>query len=370
MKKDKIMGTKKWIYWVSIGTVLIVIHKFLDNFSGIGMWISNLLSVLAPFIVAVLIAYILYAPCARVESILKNNKVKKGARQLSIAIVYTIASLLMAFILKFIIPAVINSVMDLINNVQNYYNGITTNEMEEAWAPFIQDNVLKPMVDYIQQIDFKAIVTPERIIEYLSSAIGAVKVVLDVFIAIICSIYILNEREQIIKFIDKLAKTSMSENGYRKFNRYFSKGNLIFFDFISSQVIDGIVVAIMMSIVMLLLRVKYAVLLGVLVGIFNLIPYFGAIFAVILAALITVLTGGWKQALIMTVIIIIVQQIDANIINPKITGSRLHISPLLVVFDVTVGGAYFGVAGMFLAVPTSVLIKLMIEDYIKNREVK
>ena len=370
MKKEKIMGTKKWIYWVSIGTVLIIIHKFLDNFTGIGMWVSNFLSVLAPFIVAILIAYILYAPCARIESILKNNKVKKGARQLSIAIVYVITAIILAFILKFIIPVVANSVMDLINNVQNYYNGITTNEIEESWAPFIKDNVLKPMVNYIQQIDFKAILTPERIAEYLSSAIGAVKVLVDVFIAIVCSIYILNEREQIIKFIDKLAKTSMTQNGYLRFNRYFSKGNLIFFDFISSQVIDGAIVAIMMSIIMLILRVKYAVLLGVLIGIFNLIPYFGAIFAVVLAALITVLTGGWKQALIMTIIIIIVQQIDANIINPKITGSRLHISPLLVIFAVTVGGAYFGVAGMFLAVPTAVLIKLMIEDYIKNKNIE
>ena len=116
------------------------------------------------------------------------------------------------------------------------------------------------------------------------------------------------------------------------------------------------------------MKVKYAILLGVLIGVFNLIPYFGAIVAVIIVALITVLTGGWRQALIMTLIIIIVQQIDANIINPRITGSKLHVSPLLIIFAVTVGGAYFGVIGMFLAVPTAVLIKLMLEDYINNKK--
>ena len=70
----------------------------------------------------------------------------------------------------------------------------------------------------------------------------------------------------------------------------------------------------------------------------------------------------------MVIITIIVQQIDANVINPRITGNALHVSPLLVVFSVTVGGAYFGVIGMFLAVPIAVLIKLMIDDFILAKE--
>lgn len=123
---------------------------------------------------------------------------------------------------------------------------------------------------------------------------------------------------------------------------------------------------------MLILKVKYAVLLGVIIGLFNLIPYFGAIFAVVVAALITILTGGFKQAIIVLIVMVVIQQIDANIINPKITSSKLNVSPLLVVFSVTIGGAYFGVIGMFLAVPVAVLIKLMVDDYItnKNKQIK
>ena len=69
----------------------------------------------------------------------------------------------------------------------------------------------------------------------------------------------------------------------------------------------------------------------------------------------------------MVIIITIVQQIDANIINPRITGSKLNVSPLLIIFSVTIGGAYFGIIGMFLAVPIAVLIKLMVTDYISNK---
>lgn len=367
MKKDKIMGTKKWVYWVSIGTVLIVIYKFFDNFSGIGHWLSNLFAILAPFLVAILMAYILYQPVTKVENQLKKIKKLKKPRSLAILIVYLIFGLLIFFLFKFIIPEMIASILDLINNVQYYYNGITTNELESKWAPFIMDNILKPMVEYIQQIDFKTVMTPERISGYLSSALGLFKALFSFFIAIICSIRLLSERERILKFIDKLAKTTMTENGYRKFNRYFKNGNEIFFKYFSSQLIDAVVVAVLMSIPLLILKVKYAVLLGVIIGLFNLIPYFGAIFAVVVAALITILTGGFKQAIIVLIVMVVIQQIDANIINPKITSSKLNVSPLLVVFSVTIGGAYFGVIGMFLAVPVAVLIKLMVDDYITNK---
>ena len=72
----------------------------------------------------------------------------------------------------------------------------------------------------------------------------------------------------------------------------------------------------------------------------------------------------------MVIVITIVQQLDANIINPRITGSKLNVSPLLIIFSVTIGGAYFGIIGMFLAVPVAVLIKLMVTDYISNKNVE
>ena len=368
MKNEKIMGTKRWFFWVSIGTILIIIYKFFDNFSGIGKWISNLFGILTPFLAAILISYILYKPCSKIEKKLKRKI--KHSRGLSILIVYVIVFLLIFLVLKFIIPAVFNSIVDLVNNVQWYYNSITTSEAGEGWTPFIKDNIIKPMVEYIGQMDFKYMITPEKLIEYLSSAIGVVKTLFSFFIAIICSIYILSEREKIINSIDKFSKASMTEKGYKRFNRYFTKGNTIFFGFISSQFIDAIVVTILASITLLIMKVKYAVLLGIVIGLFNLIPYFGAIIAIGIAGIITVLTGGWKQAIIMVIVITIVQQLDANIINPRITGSKLNVSPLLIIFSVTIGGAYFGIIGMFLAVPVAVLIKLMVTDYISNKNVE
>ena len=104
-----------------------------------------------------------------------------------------------------------------------------------------------------------------------------------------------------------------------------------------------------------------------MIGLFNIIPYFGAIVGVAISALITVFTGGFSKAIWMLIVVIILQQLDANIINPKIIGNALKLSPILVIFSVTVFGAYYGILGMFLAVPIIALIKILVNDFIDYR---
>ena len=370
MKKEKILGTKRWIYWVSIGVVLILIYKLLDNFTGIGDWVGNLFSVLAPFIEGILIAYILYTPCKKIENTLikrKNKFIKKRARGISILVTYIIVFALIIWFMNVIIPTLVNSISDLIKNVQTYYNSVISDSPNYAITPFIQDNILKPVVEWIQNVDFESFFTIDRIKEYLSSAMGIIKGIVNIFIAVICSVYILAQRTRIVGFLNRLAKAILTKKGYERFNRYFTNGNAIFFRYLSSQMLDGIVVAVITSIAMTIMGVKYSVLLGTLIGISNLIPYFGAIFGVAIAIIITILTGGWEQALIMAIVVIILQQIDANLINPRITSSSLKVSPLLIMFAVTVGGAYFGVLGMFLSAPIFTLIKVIVDDFVNER---
>ena len=107
-----------------------------------------------------------------------------------------------------------------------------------------------------------------------------------------------------------------------------------------------------------------------MIGIFNIIPFFGAIVAVAIAIFITICTGGISKAIWLAIVVIILQQIDANIINPKILGDKLKISPILVIFSVAFAGAYFGVLGMFLAVPVIAMLKLIINDYLEYKQEK
>ena len=194
--------------------------------------------------------------------------------------------------------------------------------------------------------------------------------IFDIFVAFIVSIYVLNSRKSIIDFLERLLGAIFTDKAYRNINKYFNRTNQIFFKFLASQLLDAVVVGVLTAIAMSIMGVKYAVLLGFMIGLFNIIPYFGAIIAVGIATIITFLTGGLSQAIWMLVVVTILQQIDANVINPKIVGDNLRINPLLVILAVTIGGAYFGVIGMFLAVPVVAVLKLIIDDFIKLRNYK
>lgn len=370
------MGEKKrtltkWLYWFLFAVAVIFVYKTLDNFSAIGAWLKGLLGVLMPFIIGILIAYILYIPSKKVESFYRKFKrprfISKKARPLAVFTVYLIALILIIIAFRFLIPAVANAVVDFVNNFQGYYS-----TMMKAIEELPEDSVFKSeevlnIVNEVKNIDFKQFINMEKIAEYAKGAIDVASKVFDFFVALVVSVYVLLQRRDILNFFKDLSRAMFKESTYKSLGRYFDRTNEIFFNFIAGQVLDGFVVGIITSIAMSIMGVKYAVPLGFMIGLFNLIPYFGAIIAVVIAALITFLTGGLTQAILMVVVVTILQQIDANIINPKIIGNSLEISPLLVIFAVTVGGAYMGVWGMFLAVPIIAVIKLFITDYIEYK---
>ena len=369
--EEKKRKLTKWLYWFLFAVAVIFVYKTLDNFSAIGAWLKGLLEVLMPFIIGILIAYILYIPSKKVESFYRKFKrprfISKKARPLAVFTVYLIALILIIIAFRFLIPAVANAVVDFVNNFQGYYS-----TMMKAIEELPEDSVFKSeevlnIVNEVKNIDFKQFINMEKIAEYAKGAIDVASKVFDFFVALVVSVYVLLQRRDILNFFKDLSRAMFKESTYKSLGRYFDRTNEIFFNFIAGQVLDGFVVGIITSIAMSIMGVKYAVPLGFMIGLFNLIPYFGAIIAVIIATLITFLTGGLTQAILMVVVVTILQQLDANIINPKIIGNSLEISPLLVIFAVTVGGAYMGVWGMFLAVPIIAVIKLFITDYIEYK---
>jgi len=369
MKKIK-SGTK-WFYWFSLIVAVVIIYKVLDNFTGIGIWIGNLLSVLKPFLMAILLAYLLYIPCRKIEKLYKKSKrLNKKARGLAVATTYLLAILLIIILINTILPMLSESIIDLAGNLPGYYDSAIAYVSNLPEDSIISEDLVQNVINKLKQIDFTKLFSAENISMYLQKVVGIASGIFDTFITIVVSIYILIERSEILKFIKRLNSSLFSEKRCMTINRYFVKGNEIFFKYISSQVLDAIIVGVIMSIALSIMGVKYAILLGFLIGLFNLIPYFGAIIAVALAAIITIFTGGITQAIWVVVVLIILQQIDANIINPKIVGNALEISRILIIFSTTVGGAYFGILGMFLGVPVISVIKMILDDYIERNENK
>lgn len=364
---------KKWLYWFTFAIAIIGFYKLLDDYGYISAWIGNLFGILMPFLIGILIAYILYTPCRRVEKICEKSKIKlikNKSRHIGIIVVYLIAVLIIIFSIKFLIPIITQSIMDLVNNFQNYYNSLITAINELPEDSVLKSNVANDVISNIKNIDLKQYINIQKIGEYILGVLSAASGILDIFIAIIVSIYVLFDRRKISEFINKLINALFEDKIANKVSNYFNRTNEILLKFISSQFLDAVVVGILATIAMKMLGVKYGTTLGILIGVSNLIPYFGAIVGVSVSIIITIFTGGFAKALWMGIIIIILQQIDANIINPKIVGSSLKISPLLVILAVTLGGAYFGTIGMFLAVPVAAVIKILIMDFIDYRTKK
>ena len=358
----------KWLYWFLFAVAVILVYKTLDNFSAIGKWIKNFIDVLTPFVIGILIAYLLYIPCRKVEELLKKIKkpkfLSKWSRGLSVFTVYLIAIIILIIAFNYLLPIISTSIIDLFTNIQGYYNSLSASIQSLPEDSIFRSEIVTDVIESISNIDLKQYINIDKITEYAKGVISAAGKIIDFFVAIIVSIYLLLQRRQIMEFLKKLGRATLRTNTYKNIGKYFDRSNNIFFNFLAGQLLDGIIIGIISSIAMSIIGVKYAVLLGFMIGIFNLIPYFGAIIAVIIAALITLLTGGIWQALIMVIVVTILQQIDANIINPKILGNSLKISPLLVIFAVAVGGAYFGFWGMFLSVPIIAVAKLLLTDYI------
>lgn len=365
----KFKGETKWFYWFTLLVAIVIVYKILDNFTGIGEWVAELIKVIKPFLMAILLAYLLYIPARKIEALYRKNKVlSKKARGLSIATTYILAILIIALLIKILVPMLSDSIGELASNLPGYYDSAIKYIEELPEDNILKTEAVQNAIKKLQQIDIAKLLDLDNLAMYLEKVIGIANGIFSAFVTIVVSIYILLERAEILKFVKRLNRSIFTEKKCQAIDRYFEKGNDIFFKYISGQIIDAIVVAIIMSVALTIMKVKYAVLLGFLIGVFNLIPYFGAIIAVIVACVITIFTGGFVQAIWVAVVLIILQQIDANIINPKILRDALEISKILIIFAVTVGGAYFGVLGMFLGVPAIAVIKMMLDDYIERNE--
>lgn len=365
-------GWKKRISWLLIALTVVIVYKMLDNFSNVTEWFGTFFRILKPFLAGLLISYILFMPCKKIEGALEKSKlkfVKKRARGLSVIATYIIFILIIIIIINCIFPILKESVVELVSNIPGYYETLVSKYKELPEDSVLKNDIIKDKMTELSNIDMKQFlsINNEKIIEYVKNIINIFSGIFDVFVSIIVSVYILLQRTTIMRFLRRFARAMFKKNTYEAVNKYFTKANEVFFTFISSQLLDAVIVGILTTVAMLIIKVKYAPLIGFTIGLFNMIPYIGAIIAVGIGILITFITGGFGKAIAMAIVVIILQQIDANIINPKIIGVSLEVSPLLVIFSVTVGGAYFGIMGMFLGVPIAVVIKTILNDWIENK---
>lgn len=373
--KEKYTRYRRYITAFLFVAACIVIYKTIDNIDLILSGISIVFSVLTPFIIAFVLAFILYVPTGNVERLLKKTKKQflfKHARGISVSSVYIALLLLLSVLLSFVIPPIIGSLVDLLSNLPDYYDNAIqyVKENISTDSKIFGNFDLSAFLDSITIQKFFEGFDLTQLKTYAQGVFAAGSAIVTFFIAVVVSVYMLLSRESLIATIKRVSSLFLSDNRKSILGTYLQRIGKIFYGYIYSQAFDSLIVGTFCVIAFSIAGMRYAVLMGILVGLANLIPYFGAIISGVGVVLLSLLTDNVFTAIIAAVIILVVQQVDGNFLQPRIVANKVGIQPLYVLFAITVGGGLFGVIGIYLGVPTMAVVRMLLNDYLDYREKK
>ena len=370
MKKfEKYYG---WIIAFVFCVAVIAVYKTFDNFNNITQYLAKIVDAVKPFFIAFIIAYILNIPAKRMQKWLSKSKksfIKKHTLGISIITIYVLAIMAVLAILRMLIPALYKNIMDLYNNLPNYIT---------SFQDYINNfEIIKKSSLFANGIDLYSemnkIVTSIDMSQFGKYAQGVYNMttgLFDIFVAVIASIYMLIDKERLQKGIFRLMGIFLKEKRANSITEQAKRINDIFTNYLYSRLMCSVIMAVVCSIVLMIMNVKYALILGLFIGAMDMIPYFGSIISFVISLIVTFITGGVWKGVWTGVVLLILQQIDGNLLGPKIMGNSLEIRPLWIIFAVTVGGALFGFMGMLFSVPVLAIIRAIMSDYFTAREMK
>lgn len=370
---------KKLSVWISAFIFVAAVIVFKELFSAIPAIFSvigRLLSILSPFIAGFFIAFVLYVPCKKLEGLWSRIKKPKffgkHARGLSVLTVYITFVAIVAVVLGLVIPWLVKNVINLYNNRNQYYQIVL--DFVNKWTD--EEGKLFGLINISSMLEMLA---PERLlsginIERLTSiASGVYKfgaAIVDVILAIFSSVYMLISRDSLIRSLGHFCTLFAPRTAIKKAYNYLGKIASIFYSYIYSTLIDSMIVGTACSIAFLIIGVDYAPLFGFAIGIANLIPYFGAIIAGICVSVFTAVTDGFIKAIIVAVSILVIQQLDANVLQPRIIGKSVGIQPLLTLVAIAVGSGLMGFWGIILGVPLAATLQMIFVDILELHDKK
>ncbi len=351
---------------ILVGTYLII-----TNFKFVSIIINKLFKAIFPFILGIVLAFVLNIFMVKIEKMfnkVSKNKINKRTNRL---ISLTITILLFVFIITFIllelVPELVNNIESLIKNipimignVEKYLLKLLSN------YPSIQKNIIDIFNDTTNLNDIL-----KRILNYLVN--GSINVitsfissVITIFTALVFACYMLSQKEYLINGIKKVLNAYLSKNKTDKIFSIATLSNNTFSKFVSGQCLEALILGSIFFIVLSVFKFPYALLISILTCITALIPIFGALIAMVIGTIL-ILTISPLKAIIFMILFVIIQQIEGNLIYPKVVGKSVGLSPIWTLLAITVGGSLFGIVGMLVGLPlASICYAIFVKD-VNNR---
>lgn len=344
----------------------------LDNLSGT---VGAMLTALQPVLTGSALAYILRPVQIKLERWLTGNgkRMKRGARSLSVFITVAVALSLISLFMLVVLPQLVDSVVSLVSILPGQLRRLLK-QLEDflqtnAEAALRVDQLLKSAETAITGWLQKDLMG--SVLSIISNVLSVVTALVNVFLTVIVSIYVLMSWEHNIAQCKKLLFAfSRREDFNHTVLDVMAQVNKIFSGFITGKLIDSLIIGVLCFLVMTVLRMPYTVLISVIIGVTNIIPMFGPFIGAIPSAFLILLVSP-NQCLSFVIFILILQQIDGNVIGPRILGNSTGLSALYVTIAMLLFSKLFGFLGMIVGVPVFAtlyyLIKRLAEAQLRKR---
>lgn len=367
--KTKIRKITKWI--IGVVTVCILIYLAIRHLDMIAVGISWLVGITFPILLGTVMALVLNVPMRPIE---KHLHIKKEKAKRPLAIVLSLVLVLGIFIgIAFlVVPEIVNTVRLV---AQIVMSGI---DQAASWEQTLDFSQL-PFGEYLQQVDIDWTGLKNNLENWtisqrnvlLQQAAGAVSSIaggfMNFFIGLVFSIYVLANKEKLKRQALCLIHVWLPQKFGSALVHVVSVCNRSFRNFIAGQATEALILGMLCTIGMLVLRLPYAPMVGALVGVTALIPIVGAFIGTIVGAFL-ILTVNPFKALIFVIFLVILQQIEGNLIYPKVMGARINLPAIWVFAAVTVGGNLAGPVGMLLGVPAASAAYELLKEATSKRE--
>lgn len=353
--------------FLTVGAILL----FYDTVFGRGwllrIW-RQLLSAVQPILYGAFMAYLLAPVVNAFEARLFSGRVKKAeernapvppaVRAVSMLLTWLLVAAMFYVLAALLLPELYKSILQLVSNVENYYNTIAgwvehllmTYPMLEEWVAARMDEYYYRFANISGWLE-KALPQVQTAMAVTAGGVAAiVNFLKNLLVGIIVSIYLLATKEHCAAFSRRIVFGLFSRENAGWVLRGARRADGIFSGFVRGKLLDSLIIGILCFIGCSILKFPYTPLISVIVGVTNIIPFFGPFLGAVPSGFLILLVSPMK-ALYFLLFVLVLQQVDGNIIGPKILGGTTGLSSLWVIIAILVGGSFFGLPGMFFGVP-------------------
>ena len=350
------MNRNKIFTYLAITLTSISFYFAMQNFDMIVDYIGKVLGILKPFLVGIAIAYLLWRPLKFIESLLEKfifrGKISKGNRRIvGVVVLYLIESLTI-----------------LTNNLPGYFESIKQSLDTLLRNSGMDGDIYQFVSDLIGNLSQMMMQITAKVLPMLIDlSVGVTSTILNTFLAIVVSIYCLVDKETFFAKNRKCMHALLPQRLIGQITRIVTIFDDTFGRYFVGQLTDAVIVGSICFVMMLTFKFPFALLISVIVMCTNVIPYVGPFIGAVPGTFIILMTGGFGPACGFVLMIFVLQQIDGNILVPKIIGDSIGISGFWVLFAVMVGGGLFGFIGVLLGVPSLSVIFKLIKAYSEKK---